>query len=290
MKIAVISDIHGNLPALKTVAVHVEKWEPDKVVVAGDIVNRGPLSLDCLRFVQQKRLRSGWQMIRGNHEDFIIECARPDFPQNGPEFELMRFAHWAYQQLNGDLAFLQAMPSQFSLIAPDGGEFRVVHASMRGNRDAIYSDTTDEKLWRQIQPVPDVFVTAHTHRPMVRWFNDTLVVNVGSVGSPFDGDGRASYGQFTWTPDGWEAEIIRLDYDRAQTEQDYVNSGFLKGAGPLAQLMLVELRRSGGLIYRWAKRYQDAVLAEEISMEASVKELLGDEDLRPYLGPPGWIL
>ncbi len=292
MKIAVISDIHGNLPALRAVTRDVEAWGPDQVVVAGDIVNRGPLSLDCLQFVQEKRHRWGWRAIKGNHEEFVIERSCPNAPTSGPSFELVRFADWAYQQINVDgyVNTLQSLPDKFVHMAPDGSEFRVVHASMRNNRDGIYPNATDEELWKQIAPVPAVFVTAHTHRPMIRWFNDSLVVNVGAVGAPFDGDQRASYGRFQWTRDGWEADIRRLPYDRHQTERDYVESGFLDEAGPLAQLMLVELRRAGGLIYRWAKRYQDAVLAEEIDMETSVRELLQDEDLRPFLGPPGWTL
>ncbi|MCA9962338.1 MAG: metallophosphoesterase [Anaerolineales bacterium] len=290
MKVAVISDIHGNLPALQAVTTHIEAWQPDMVVVDGDVVNRGPLSLDCLHFVQRKRIREGWHVVKGNHEDFLLNCARADAPTSGPEYELMRFAYWAYQQLDGEVSILRGLPDKFVYFAPDGSEFRVVHASMQGNRDGIYANTSDEELWKQIAPVPAVFVTAHTHRPMVRRFNDALIVNVGSVGAPFDGDGRASYGQFVWTRDGWEADIVRLDYDRAQTECDYAASGFLTGGGPLAQLMLVELRRAGGLVYRWATRYQDAVLAGEVSMEASVRELLQDEDLRPFLGPPGWTL
>lgn len=290
MKIAVISDIHGNLPALRAVTADVEAWQPELVVVNGDIVNRGPLSLDCLRFVQARQASQGWQVVRGNHEEFLINCARSTAPRAGPEYELMRFAYWAYDQLNGNVATLRRMPEKFAWLAPDGSEFRVVHGSMRGNRDGVYPHTSDEELWQQIRPVPAVFVTAHTHRPMVRRFNDSLVVNVGAVGAPFDGDRRASYGRFSWQPDGWRAEVVRLDYDFAQTERDYVESGFLTEGGPLAQLMLVELRRAGGLIYRWAKRYQDRVLAGEISMEASVRALLQDADLRPFLGPPGWTL
>lgn len=290
MKIAVLSDIHGNLPALETTTADIEAWQPDLVVVDGDIVNRGPLSLDCLKFVQGKQKSDRWRVVRGNHEDYLLACARPDAPHSGPQYELWRFAFWAYQQLNGSVNALQKLPNQFSWMAPDGSEFRVVHGSMRNNRDGIYEDTSDELLYQQIAPVPGVFVTAHTHRPLVRRFNDSLVVNVGSVGAPFDRDTRASYGRFTWARDGWRAEIVRLPYDMAQTERDYVESGFLEEAGPLAQLMLVELRRAGGLVYRWAKRYQDAVLAEEIDLQDSVRELLRDEDLRPFLGAPGWTL
>jgi hypothetical protein len=167
-------------------------------------------------------------------------------------------------------------------------EFRVLHASVRNNRDGIYVNTKDKELVQKIAPVPAVFVTAHTHRPLIRRYNGSLVVNVGAVGAPFDGDHRASYGQFTWDRNGWQAEIVRLPYNRCQTERDYLESGFLEGAGPLAQLMLVELRMAHGLIYRWASTYQDAVLAGEILMEDSVREILSDPKLRPYLGSPGW--
>ncbi len=290
MKIAVLSDIHGNLPALQVVATHIDAWQPDQVIVNGDIVNRGPRSLCCLRFIQEKQRTDDWQMVRGNHEDFLIACSLPNSPKSGPEFDVWRFAHWAYQQLNGDVSFLESMPHQFSLRAPDNSELRVVHASMHSNRDGIYANTPDEKLMEQIAPVPAVFVTAHTHKPLIRQLNNSLVVNVGAVGAPFDQDSRASYGQFTWKDGDWQAKIIRLEYDREQTIRDYVESGFLEEAGPLAQLMLIELRRAHGLIYRWAHKYEKAVLAGEISIEESVRHLLLSDDVAPFLGPPGWVL
>lgn len=291
MKIAVISDIHGNMPALKAVTTDLETWQPDKVVVNGDIVNRGPLSKECLHFVLSKQQTDGWQLLRGNHEDYIIACAAPDTPQSGPQFELMRFAHWAYQQLNGEVTLLNQLPEQFQWFAPDGSEFRVVHASMRGNRDGLYHNAKDDELRQQIDPPPTVFVTGHTHRPFIRHLDDTIIVNAGSVGAPFDKDKRPSYGRFTWTAEkGWQATITRVTYDHQLVENDYVNSGFLSEAGPLAQLMLIELRKARGLIYRWASQYQDAVLNEEITIEDSVRELLTAEDVRPFLGPPGWTI
>lgn len=291
MRIAVISDIHGNMPALETAVAHVEAWGPDQVVVNGDIVNRGPRSLDCLRLIQAKQQNAGWRVLRGNHEDYVLACGQPDSPHSGPQFEITRFAHWAYQQLNGDAAFLADLPEQFSWTAPDGREFRVTHASMKGNRDGLYHNADDEILRQQIAPPPAVFVTGHTHRPFMRCVDDTLIVNAGSVGVPFDKDTRPSYGQFTWDEaNGWQAKIVRLDYDHALAEQDFVATGFLDEAGPLTQLMLLELRKGRGLIYRWGAQYEQAILAGEISVEQSVRELLSADDNRPYLGPPGWTL
>lgn len=289
MKIAVISDIHGNMPALETVTEDLEKWRPDLVVVDGDIVNRGPCSLATWQFVQKQVAENDWRVVKGNHEDYVLDCATPAQQFDPPTIKIRQYAQWTYEQLNGQITELAALPDEFSLHARDGSEFRVVHASMRDNRDGIYPMTSDEELREQIAPAPAVFVTGHTHRPLIRQIDHTLVVNIGAVGAPFDGDPRLSYGRFTFTKSaGWQASVERLAYDTAQTERDYVQSGFLEHGGPLAQLMLIEHRRSGGLIYRWATRYQEAVVNQDISLEDSVRELLQDEDLRPYLGPPGW--
>jgi len=269
----------------------IEQWQPDLVVVNGDIINRGPLSLACLHCIQKKEAEGGWHIVAGNHEEFVVECGKPDESQDDLQYELMRFAYWTYHQLNGEMPYLAALPQKFSHFAPDGSEIRVVHASMKNNRDGIYPEISDHKLYEKISPPPAVFVTGHTHRPLQRQLDQTLIVNAGAVGSPFDEDRRASYGQFVWSEGaGWQAEIVRLPYDYEQIERDYVESGFLSEAGPMAQLMLVELRRAGGLVYRWATRYQEAMLAGEIGMEASVRELLADVDLRPFLGAPGWTL
>ena len=74
-KLAVLSDIHGNFAALQAVADHIDRWQPDAVVVAGDIVNRGPRSRDCLRFVLARAAEAGWQIIRGNHEEYVLRVA-----------------------------------------------------------------------------------------------------------------------------------------------------------------------------------------------------------------------
>ncbi|RME96734.1 MAG: metallophosphoesterase, partial [Chloroflexi bacterium] len=226
MKIAVLADIHANFEALQTVAGHVERWQPDYVAVAGDVVNRGPRSPECLRFVQHKQHADGWQVVRGNHEDYVIQWDSPDAATSGPKFEIFKLAYWTFEQLNGNVDALRAMPFQLSLPAPDGSEFRVVHASMINNRTGIFPFTTDEKLRQKItapnQPPPAVLAVGHTHIPLVRHIDGTLVVNAGSVGLPFDGDTRAAYAQLTWRQGRWAAKIIRLDYDRDRAEQDYV--------------------------------------------------------------------
>ena len=288
MKIAVLSDIHGNLPALQTVTADIDQWQPDLVVVNGDIVNRGPCSLACVQFVQAQ---PGWQVISGNHEGFVLACGSPHAPTYGPAYDVAQFAYWTYAQLNGVTEWLANLPEQFSWLAPDGSEFRVSHASMRSNREGLYREDEDEVLRQKIAPPPAVYVTAHTHQTFIRQLDETMVVNIGSVGSPFDENPSPGYGRFTWhAKQGWQANIIRLPFDRSTIEQDYVTSGFLDEAGPLAQLMLVELRKSRGLMFRWGERHYEQVMAGQISIEESVRDILRDEDVRPFTGPPGWVV
>lgn len=290
MKVAVLSDIHGNLPALKTVIADIDHWRPDIVIVDGDIVNRGPCSGTCLELLLERRERQGWFIVRGNHEEFVLDCSNPDTPHDGPEYAIKQFAHFALHQVGANAEILRQLPDIYEQSSPAGDILRVVHASMRSNRDGIYPVTPDDELRDLIAPPPSVFVTGHTHRPLIRQVDNTLVVNIGAVGSPFDNDRRAGYGRFTANGKGWQAEVVRLEYDYRQIEKDYVESGFLSQGGPLAQLMLVELRKARGLIFRWASRYEEAVLSGRLTLEDSVRQLLTDEDLLPFTGPPGWII
>ena len=166
------------------------------------------------------------------------------------------------------------MVFQVTFFSPDDQELRTVHASMRNNRDGIFPYTPDDALRRKILPPPAVLCVGHTHRPLIRQIDQTLVVNVGSVGIPFDGDSRAGYAQLTWHKGRWQAEIVRLEYDRAKAMRDFVDTGFIAEAGPLAEIMFVEFQQSRSLIHLWLMEYESRVLAGEMSVAASVREFL----------------
>jgi predicted phosphodiesterase len=272
-KLAILSDIHGNFAALQAVADHVDRWEPDAVVVAGDIVNRGPRSRECLRFVLARAADSGWQIIRGNHEEYVLRVARDPSERPGLEGAVRENVGWTVQQLGDEVATIDGWPAQISLRAPDGGEARVVHASMRHNRDNILPDTPDEILREQIAPAPPLICVGHTHRPLIRTIDATLVVNAGSAGLPFDGDVRVSYAQLSWHA-GWQATIARVAYDRDQTKRDYATTGFMCDSGVIAALIYDEFRTARPRLSRWMERYADAVLAGKLTAAESVRDYL----------------
>jgi len=272
MKIAVLSDIHGNLPALQQVLDDVERWAPDEVIVNGDLVNRGPNSLACLLLLQQ-RLPAA-RLLRGNHEDFVLSC---DDARHDPEhyaFDLRRFTHWTHAQLGAAVAALRRWPDHIDLTELDGGALHITHGSRLGNRDGISPRTDDADLPAKLGERRDLFITSHTHKPMVREFNGTLVVNTGSVGSPFDDDPRACYGRFIFDGGRWRAEVRRVSYDKECAERDFATSGFLEQGGPLTRLMFDELRHSRMYLGPWMRRYHTAVLDGEITVAAAVEEFL----------------
>jgi predicted phosphodiesterase len=274
MKVALLADIHSNLLALERVLEHIEAWRPDWVVVAGDVVNRGPRPAECLALIQERQQAAGWLVVRGNHEDYVLYQASGEAPREGPRFEIFRNSFWTYRQLNGQVAALDAMPFQVAIPAPDGRELRVVHASMRGNQDGIFPDTPDDELRCQIGPPPAVLAVGHTHIPLVRRLGDSLVVNCGAVGAPFDGDRRAAYAQLTWRQGQWSAEIVRLAYDWEAALRDYAATGFVPAAGALASLMQLEFQQARPHLHRWLQRYEAAVVGGELSTEESVRRYL----------------
>lgn len=282
MKIAALADIHANYRALEAVIEHLERWQPDAILVAGDIVNRGPRSLCCLQEIEEKRQQAGWQVIRGNHEDYVIERGQPDDPQSGPFYEMIRPIHFTYNQMQRDTTIIEALPEQISLDCGPAGEVRMLHASVLDNRDGIYPETSDRQLAAKIAPAPAVFITGHTHRALVRWLNGTLVVNAGSVGLPFDGDTCAGYAQIVWHKGRWQAEIVRLEYDLQAAEEDFHTYGFLEQGGPLTDLILLELKTGMGQLYQWVEKYSQPIQEGQISIEHAAQEFLENPITQPY--------
>lgn len=279
MKIGILTDLHANFPALLAVAEDLERWRPDFVIVGGDTVNRGPRPKECLAFILERAKDQGWLLVRGNHEEYVISRRKPEAQVPGPAFEINLPSYWTYLQLNGNVSALEAMPYQQTLIDPQGNEVRFVHGSMRGLRDGIYPETPDQSLEEKIG-LPQaaarlgVFCVGHTHRPLVRSLNNTLVVNAGSAGLPFDGDIRVSYGQLSYTRLGWQARIVRLEYDQAQALQDIQTSGYSPLGGPLVELVQYELAHACSMLYAWTFEFQERILSGEISLEASVSTFM----------------
>lgn len=276
MKIAILSDNHGNVPALQTVIEHIETWQPDHVIFNGDVVNRGPKSLKSWQIVYARHQNSGWLMTRGNHEDYVLlhEKEEPNPNHTGIKAEINQNSRWTHQQVNGRCAELAALPDSHILTAPDGSKLIATHASWRSNRDGIYPHYDNDTIRQQITPMPAVFVTSHIHLAYIKQIDETILVNTGSAGQHCYGETRASYAQVIWRNGRWRAKIIRLNYDMAATERDFYQSGFLDETGPIAHLIFHEWKTGQVILPDWREHYLQAVLVGKIDLEASVIKTL----------------
>ncbi|PLY16017.1 MAG: metallophosphoesterase [Sedimenticola sp.] len=274
MKVAVFSDVQGNIAALEVVVADIEKWQPDLVILNGDLINRGPKNRECLRLFNEKADTQGWLPVRGNHEDFVLHCAE-NRPKSAGEAELRRFADWTTQQLGADVYSMVSWPDHLSLHGPQSDRWlHVTHGTLAGNRDGISPSVPDDHLHGKIPDDIDLFITAHTHKALQRVFENKRILNVGSVGSPFDGDVRASYARLLFSNDHWQSEIIRLEYYREQMARDCIESGFLSEAGPLASVIYREWEQAALLMPFWNRKYRKAVQSGEITLEDAVNEFL----------------
>ncbi|NEX15041.1 MAG: metallophosphoesterase [Halochromatium sp.] len=276
MKVAVFSDVQAVLPALEAVIEQIEAWRPDMVVMAGDLVNRGPDSGGCLTLFDRMRREQGWLPVNGNHEVWVLGCSAGPAATEG-EHEIRRFTDLAWRQVADQADRLRGWPDHLCLHPPGADAWmHVTHGTMAGNRDGIMPNTSDESLVGKLPEGVSLFVSGHTHRTHQRHTQGMDVVNVGSAGSPFDGDVRGSYGRFTWRGGQWHPELVRFDYDRERAARDFETSGFLDEGGPLARLIYLEWQRAELLIAGWRQRWQAAVLRGEVTLEYSVSHYLRD--------------
>jgi predicted phosphodiesterase len=272
MKIAILGDVHGNLPAFQNAIAYLEKWGPDQVVLTGDIVNRGPCSPACLSLAKEKIDGEGWLPLIGNHEEYVIDQANSESPRQGPEFEAFRSTHWTFLQLGKDVSEIAGWLPFVELEGQEGGTVRVAHASVLGTQAGIFPQMRDEVLVaRGGQPPAAVFAAGHTHLAFQRTVDGTQYVNVGAVGVPFDGDTRSGLALLTWKDGAWKVEVVRLAYDQEQTIRDCQRSGFLTEAGPLAWLILAELLFAESQLFAWHRDHYEAVCAGERGMAESVR-------------------
>jgi putative phosphoesterase len=197
MRIAFLSDVHANLPALDAALALIHQQQVERVVIAGDLVGEGPFPAETIRGVRE---RPDVAVIRGNVDRKVARLLgkkRGKLKKRLAEGGGTRAnLAWTALALRGDEGeWLTRLEPQLVLAAA-GKKVLIVHGSPRGDEDYVYPSLTPEALATKLEPVegpaPDLLVCGHSHVPFVRTVAATLVVNCGSVGRPADGDPRGS--------------------------------------------------------------------------------------------------
>ncbi len=242
MRQAILSDIHGNLVALQAVLADLEKQKVDEIVCLGDVVGYGPRPRECLRVAFDFRFT-----LKGNHEDAVLN--RPE----GFNEKARRAILWTHDALmvGGEYEeedrriwnFLGGLPDRHQ----EGDTF-YAHGSPRPGetfREYIFFlDCRDQRKMNEVFASFDgrVCFVGHTHIPGIFEDNCTgdgyyscrassgnscyeladrkVLVNVGSVGQPRDGDPRACYVIY----DMGTVRFRRVPYDVEKAIQDFAGT------------------------------------------------------------------
>lgn len=199
MRIAVLSDVHGHLPALDAALAEVDRAAVDRVVVTGDVA-AGPMPVPVLRRLLDLGDRAVW--VRGNGDrELVTPSADPPDP----------VVPWAAAQLTPDLrAHLAGLPLTVTLDVDGLGPTLFCHATPRDDEEVVLVDSTLGRWAEVLAGRPErTVVLGHTHMPFVRLVDRRLVINPGSVGMPY-GRGGAH-----WALLGPGVELRETPYDTA---------------------------------------------------------------------------
>lgn len=238
MQIAVLADIHGNLPALRAVLDDLAHRAPDLVIVAGDFQNRGPQP----REVTELLFSRNWPMLRGNHEDYVLSQSAGTEVADIADYYNWLPARWTAGVTREHLDAIRSLPIAVTVEGPEGDAVVVAHGSPRSNSEGFFPSTTDRSAREMLgDSPPAALCCGHTHFPLVRHVGPTLIFNVGSVGFPFDGDQRAAYGLLNFHRGRWHAELRRVPYSVDEVLTAFRTTGFYESAGPLAYIIQREL-------------------------------------------------
>ena len=238
MRIAIISDIHGNLTALDAVLADLRRQKPDLVFHGGDIPYGGSNPCEVIDCIAQE----GWPGVLGNTDEMLWDTsARAGLEASAPLLKplfrvLFDECGPATLAMIGEtrLSWLRRLPLQLR-----HENLALLHAGP-GNLWRAPMDTADdaelEKTYKDLHAA--VVVYCHIHRPFIRTIGLMTICNTGSVGAPYDGDPRSSYLLIT----NGRPEIHRVEYDLEKEAGRLLASNY-----PMKE-WLAEMRRRGSYV------------------------------------------
>jgi predicted phosphodiesterase len=183
--VAVLSDIHGVMPALDAVLAEPDLQRADRIVLTGDIA-AGPQPTKVLDRLLGLGDKVVW--VRGNADRELVEFARGEADDVGDPI-----APWAARQLSADhVAWLAGLPYPVTLTVDGFGEVMFCHATPRDDEEVVVVDSRLERWAEVLGDLPPEVMTVvcgHTHMPFTRLANTRQIINPGSVGMPYGRQG-----------------------------------------------------------------------------------------------------
>jgi predicted phosphodiesterase len=207
MRVAVLSDIHGVLPALEAVLSEPDVASADQIVLTGDLAT-GPQPVETLDVLSGLGDRAVW--VRGNADRELVEFRRGTRTEDPDPV-----TPWAAEQLRADqVELLAGLPLTVTLEVDGLGPVTFCHATPRDDEEIVVVDSRLGR-WAEIFDGLDASVKAvvcgHTHMPFMRLADRRTVVNPGSVGMPYGGAGA----HWALLGPGVDLRVSEFDLDQA---------------------------------------------------------------------------
>lgn len=249
--LAVLADIHGNSIALQAALDDLDtQGDADFLIVLGDLAVFGPDPVGVLALLKE---REPILQVCGNTDRYLVEGRYPTGSgKQSWEAEVLASFPWTARQLGKDgLQFLAGLPRRQLLRFSPAHTVLAVHGSPRSDEENIRPGTPDDELERMLADSPsfNLLLCAHTHVPVNRVVAGRRVVNVGSIGLPFDGSPSASYALVHLQPGG----DYRVEFRRAAYDVEAVVGQLIAVNHPAAEVQAYNLRTalpiSQSLIY-----------------------------------------
>jgi len=237
MRVAILADIHGNLPACEAVLEDIAKQAPDYIVAAGDLALRGAHPRETVQLL----IDQCDVLLVGNTDCYIAGNYLGGAYREREHWK-KDLLEWTRQELGTELVdTLGKLPFSMRYAPRRGQDLYVCHANPRNLEESL-EPTMDEPTLRRYLAHVDAAAIAfgHLHFPYRRRVGRTLIADVASAGIPRDGDLRPAYGLFTFTPKGWRVQIRRVRYQVRKATQA-ITARRVPG-GPLLIHKLVEAR------------------------------------------------
>ncbi len=236
MKVAVISDIHGNMQALEAVINDYKSQNCEKVLCLGDLAMAGPQPSETVDFVKGQN----WEIIQGNTDKMIAEFSDKILSNVKSAFPVMGNALKNDAEILSEVQkeYLANLSPQKELIM-ENVKVLMVHGSPRRNNEDILPNRPIEEIEEIIANTDaDLILCGHTHIPCgYQTSKKQTVVNAGSVGRPFTDNAKACYAIINFNSGAFSVEHRFVDYNRGKAAEILAQRKF-QGAEKLAGILL----------------------------------------------------
>ena len=216
-KIALLGDVHANLPALEAVLAHAKKQGVIAFWNIGDFVGYGAFPDQVVKLSRKENFVS----VIGNYDLKVLNFPKKDKKWRKKKHPLKWLAFkWAYDNLSmQNRKFLRSLPRE-KVLEIEEQSFLLVHATPASNEELLEPDTSQQRLL-ELSKLADsahtkeftALIFGHSHQSFTRKVGSTYFVNTGSVGRPDDGDPRAAYAILDVDSTGTRFHHFRVDYD-----------------------------------------------------------------------------